>query len=127
LDQLEEDIEDTRQMIEQGQLAIDRSNPSVKSEYIFSEGESIMNYPNPGNPATTVKYRLSKPGQVKVCVYNIWGQVVKVLVDEVKEKGLYEVVWDGRNNHNFPISTGLYLIQLQTTENILTHKVTILK
>lgn len=53
------------------------------------------NYPNPFNPATTVKYAVAETQLVRVSVSDIMGREVAVLVNEVKEPGVYAAVWNG--------------------------------
>ena len=53
----------------------------------------LQNYPNPFNPSTTIPYRLKAPGYVKVMVYNILGEMVKVLVNKYQNVGYYEVLF----------------------------------
>ena len=51
----------------------------------------LQNYPNPFNPSTTIPYRLKAPGYVKVIVYNLLGEQVKVLVNKYQSAGYYEI------------------------------------
>jgi hypothetical protein len=51
----------------------------------------LQNYPNPFNPSTTIPYRLKEPGYVKVMVYDIKGELVRVLVNQHQSAGYYEV------------------------------------
>jgi hypothetical protein len=53
----------------------------------------LQNYPNPFNPSTTIPYRLKESGYVKVMVYNILGEIVKVLVNQYQSAGYYEVTF----------------------------------
>jgi len=73
-----------------------------------------QNYPNPFNPETTIRYRVHKPGHVKLTVYNILGQCVKVLLDgyiaDVSEK---RVIWDGTNEHGMPVASGMYFYRIE--------------
>ena len=53
----------------------------------------LANYPNPFNPSTKIPYRLKEAGYVKLYVYDLKGELVKVLVNQWQEKGYYEVVF----------------------------------
>ena len=53
----------------------------------------LQNYPNPFNPSTTIPYRLKEPGYVKIMVYNLLGEIVRVLVNQWQDKGYYEVLF----------------------------------
>jgi N-acetylneuraminic acid mutarotase len=81
---------------------------AVPSGYALSQ-----NYPNPFNPQTRIKYQLPHADKVMLKVYNIVGQAICTLVDEVKPAGSYEVVWDGRDNTGHRLASGMYLYQLE--------------
>lgn len=72
-----------------------------------------QNYPNPFNPSTTISYTVGHGGLVTIEVYSVNGQKIRVLVDEVMEPGTYSVTWDGRNENNKRVSTGLYFCRLR--------------
>ena len=70
------------------------------------------NYPNPFNPETTISFDLLQDSKVNITIYNIKGQKVKILVNESLIKGIHEVLWNGRNNHNRLVASGVYLYKL---------------
>lgn len=79
-----------------------------------------QNYPNPFNSATTIPYTVDSKqktvhgeSRVELTIYNILGQKVKILVDEDKPPGYYEVVWDGRNDSGEEVSSGIYFFRLK--------------
>ena len=74
----------------------------------------FQNYPNPFNPETTIEYALPKPGIAKLVIYDMLGQEVKVLVNEFQQAGAKFVVWDGKNNQDQPVPSGVYIYQLVT-------------
>ena len=69
-----------------------------------------QNYPNPFNPATNIAYHISSRANVRLSVYNILGQEVRELVNEVKDAGDYIVKFDAGN-----LSTGVYLYRLEVS------------
>jgi len=70
-----------------------------------------QNYPNPFNPSTTIKYAVPKTSLVSIKVYDLIGQEVASLVNEMKDAGTYEVKFDGRN-----LASGVYIYRM-TAEN----------
>ena len=87
----------------------------------------LPSYPNPARNSATVSYQIPKSGMVNLKVYNIQGQLVKTLVDGVKQAGIHSVAWDCKNNEGKQVSNGIYLYRLNTKENTETKKITILK
>jgi hypothetical protein len=77
-----------------------------------AEFKLTQNFPNPFNPATTIKYNLADEAQVHLRVYNIVGQVVRTLVQERQAAGRYSVRWDGRDDRGLTVSSGIYFYQI---------------
>lgn len=73
----------------------------------------MQNFPNPFNPVTTIRYQLPDPSDVQLEIYNMLGQRVRVLVNEVKEAGYHMVEWDGRNNSGQTVPSGIYIYRIQ--------------
>jgi hypothetical protein len=88
-----------------------------------------QNYPNPFNPFTTIDYSIKEKGHVSIKIYNVAGQLVRTLVNEVKipKTEGYSVVWDGRNDTNDPVSTGVYFCRLVAKNFANTKKMVLLK
>lgn len=80
----------------------------VDSEYSLSQ-----NYPNPFNGSTKIKYNIAEPGIVSLKIFAINGQLTRTLVNEFRNKGEYTCVWDGRDQFDRPVSSGIYLYQFQ--------------
>jgi len=71
------------------------------------------NYPNPFNPATTIKYALPEASDVTLEIYNVVGQVVRTLVADHQNAGRYVVQWDATNDSGHSLSSGIYFYRLQ--------------
>ena len=71
------------------------------------------NYPNPFNPATTIKYALPQAADVELTVYNVLGQPVRTLVAENQSAGRYVVEWDATNDSGHSLSSGMYFYHLE--------------
>lgn len=72
-----------------------------------------QNYPNPFNTQTIVHFALSESADVWIVVYNMFGQQVRVLTQNVYEPGFHAVVWNGTDTAGQPVSTGVYFIMMQ--------------
>ena len=86
-----------------------------------------QNYPNPFNPVTRIDYNLPIASDVTLKVYNILGQEVKTLVDVREKAGHKTVYWDGKNNANKSVASGLYLYRLTAEDFTETKKMLLLK
>ena len=67
-------------------------------------------YPNPFNPATTIKYSLTTSAEIKLSVYNILGQQIAVLFQGPHSPGIYTRTWEAQN-----IASGVYFISLEAS------------
>ena len=70
------------------------------------------NTPNPFNRTTKIPYRLATPGPMRLEIYNVLGQPVRALVDEVQTAGFYQVSWDARDQRGAVVATGVYLTRM---------------
>ncbi len=74
------------------------------------------NYPNPFNPETNIAYTLAKASPIRLNIFNIKGQLVKTLVNEYQNSGSHKTVWNGKNNQNKAVASGVYLIRIETDD-----------
>ncbi len=81
-----------------------------------------QNYPNPFNPTTGIRYQVSGAGLVRLAVYNILGQEVATLVNEVKQPGIYTVQFDAAN-----IPSGIYFYRMTANNFMSTKTMVVLK
>ncbi len=72
-----------------------------------------QNYPNPFNPSTVIRYSLPIQSSVSLKIYNILGQQVITLVDEVKDAGYFSVEWHGRNAFGSQVASGTYFYRIE--------------
>ncbi|MEE2708037.1 MAG: T9SS type A sorting domain-containing protein [Gemmatimonadota bacterium] len=68
--------------------------------------------PNPFNPSTTIAYELLEQTHITLTVYNLLGQEVVRLVDQVQAAGRYEAVWNGTNIRGVGVASGIYLYRI---------------
>ncbi|PID59622.1 MAG: hypothetical protein CR986_04975 [Ignavibacteriae bacterium] len=81
-----------------------------------------QNYPNPFNPNTTINYTIPSTNKVKLKIYDVLGEEIETLVDELQNQGKYSVNFDASN-----LSSGIYYYQLITENFIKTKKMILLK
>ncbi|MCK5051400.1 MAG: T9SS type A sorting domain-containing protein [Candidatus Cloacimonetes bacterium] len=88
----------------------------VEDNVIIQTSEVFLhqNYPNPFNPTTTISYSLKENSKVSLNIYNIKGQKVKTLVNEELTTGQHSVVWNGTDENNKTVSSGIYFYKLKT-------------
>ncbi len=82
------------------------------SPVVPNKTELLGNYPNPFNPATTIKYRLAAGGEISIKIYNMLGQEITTLVEGFREAGTHSVNWQGKNRQGETVASGLYFYRL---------------
>ncbi|MBP7310207.1 MAG: T9SS type A sorting domain-containing protein [Candidatus Cloacimonetes bacterium] len=85
------------------------------------------NYPNPFNPETTISYSVKENLPVNIEIYNLKGQKVKSLVKETKAAGNYKVAWNGTDDNNRPVSSGVYFFKMNAGKYSSTKKMIMMK
>ena len=80
--------------------------------------DALANFPNPFNRGTAITYTLSQTEDVRMILYNLRGERVRVLVDQKQPAGKHRIVWDGRDDQGRDTATGVYLCRMQTRQRI---------
>ncbi|HEU4365291.1 MAG TPA: T9SS type A sorting domain-containing protein [Candidatus Krumholzibacteria bacterium] len=88
---------------------------------------SVKAFPNPFNPATTVRYQLPRRGHVAVRVHDARGSLVVTLVDDVRDAGTYETTWSGEGALGARVSSGIYFLTLDLDGDTKTQKLVLIK
>ncbi len=106
-----------------------QNNPGqpVGTDPVALKNELEQNYPNPFNPQTTIAFKLKDRGHVKIEVFNVNGELVKTLLNESRDAGGDKVTWNGTNNANQAVSSGVYFYKLVTNNFSETKKMVLLK
>jgi hypothetical protein len=86
-----------------------------------------QNFPNPFNPSTTIKFDLKDKGMVTLKVYNVAGQLVRTLVNGVRDANTYTVTWDGTNDRGGAVASGIYFYKMDTKDFSQTKKMVMLR
>ena len=79
-------------------------------------------YPNPFNPTTTFSFSMNKIDHVSINIYNLNGVLIKTLINQTLEPGIYEINWDA----NY-FSSGIYFVEINSGINRDVRKITLLK
>ncbi|MEE8577394.1 MAG: T9SS type A sorting domain-containing protein [candidate division Zixibacteria bacterium] len=104
-------------------LALDIDDELDNLPITFSLGQ---NYPNPFNPSTTIEYSLPQLAHVSLTIYNVNGQTVKILVDDIKSRGQHLVQWNGVDQNGHQIASGMYFYRIQTGDYTSSQKMILL-
>ena len=83
--------------------------------------------PNPFNPSTKLSFNMAAAGHAQLKVYDPAGRLVATLVNEHREAGLHEVIWDGLDHTGRMSSAGVYLYRLEVGDFIETKRMTLVK
>jgi hypothetical protein len=97
-------------------------NEGLPAEYALHPA-----YPNPFNPASTIRYDLPQASEVSLIVYDILGREVKRLVDGYIEPGYHQTMWAGKDQFGRSVPSGIYIARLVTPEYSKSIKMLLLK
>tara|TARA_B100000700_G_C14965304_1_gene818550 strand:- start:868 stop:1596 length:729 start_codon:yes stop_codon:yes gene_type:complete len=86
-----------------------------------------QNYPNPFNPITNMNYALPQRSQIIISVYNVLGQEVKNLINEVKDYGYHSISWNGTDENGKEMASGVYFVRMISKGFIQSNKMLLLK
>jgi hypothetical protein len=104
----------------------DNESERIPKEFVLGQ-----NYPNPFNPITVIEYGVplfeKKGSRVVVEIFNVRGNRVRTLVDEIKEAGMHRVLWDGKDQQGNPVTSGVYVYRIRAQNFISSKKMIFLK
>ncbi len=100
---------------------------SVENGPIEKTFQLYQNYPNPFNASTRITYSLQKAGLVKLEIFNILGQRVRVLVNEWKAAGEYSLIWDGKNDRGQSVSSSVYFVRFRVADFLTINKMLLMR
>lgn len=75
------------------------------------------NFPNPFNPSTTISFTIPESSKIKVTIYNVKGQKVKSLTNKYYERGIHKLTWQGEDDSDNQVSSGIYFYKLAVNGN----------
>ena len=86
-----------------------------------------QNYPNPFNNYTNIKYDIFKDSYISMYIYNILGQKVRTLLKGNQDKNSYVIKWDGLDDNNELLVSGIYFVEIRAGGYLQTQKMLLLK
>lgn len=98
-----------------------------KEEYLPAQFSLEQNYPNPFNPSTVISFTLPNESNVSIKIYDLLGNEVRSLLNENKNSGKYNIMWDGRDKNGNQISSGVYFYKIQAGKYSETKKMVFMK
>ena len=110
---------------------VDNFDEEVEQNLV--ESSSIItvlgNYPNPFNPETQIRFEVKEDINdfMYVKIYNLKGQLIKVLKIKVDSKGEYSIVWNGKNEDNKAVSSGIYFYKIEYGSHSANGKMILMK
>lgn len=87
----------------------------------------LQNYPNPFKPSTSISFALPEGGHVALKIYNLQGQIVRILVDRYLGAEDYDAIFDGMNDSRSELSSGVYACRLKSGRFMQSMKLTLVK
>ena len=103
-------------------VSVETEDPIIPDEFIVHQ-----NFPNPFNPETEIRFALTRDTHVVISIYNMLGQQIGTLIDTQYAAGFHSVRWDGKDRNGSPVSSGVYLYQIQAGEFSQVRKMSLIR
>jgi hypothetical protein len=111
--------------------AVDRDGEAISSiikvDVPIKETTLLQNYPNPFNPGTTIAFYVPEVEVVTITIYDIRGNRIRQLVNEKIEYGKHRIEWDGQNDQNEHVGSGVYFYKMTAGNHSFVKKMVLLK
>ncbi|KAA3600448.1 MAG: T9SS C-terminal target domain-containing protein [Calditrichaeota bacterium] len=86
-----------------------------------------QNYPNPFNPNTNIKFFAKKEAEVSLKIFDIKGRIIKEIFNGISRIGSNAFTWDGTNQNNELVSSGIYFANLKSNGVSFSRKLVLMK
>lgn len=100
---------------------------SNSPDYSDQYNVNLTNYPNPFNPETRIDFTLQKTEKVELNIYNIRGQKIETIVNDILDDGDHSYFWEGKDKAGKEVSSGVYFYKLLTKDKVHTKKMILMK
>lgn len=102
--------------------AVNEEHTLIPSDYVLEQ-----NYPNPFNPETNIRFFIPNSQHVAITIYNPLGQAIRRLVSQQFAAGAHFIKWDGQNDVDSNVASGVYLYKIQAGEFVATRKMMLIR
>jgi hypothetical protein len=102
-------------------------NPIPEEDLLGARLDLAQSFPNPTRSRAEIVFQVTREGWVSLFLFDIRGEVVRVLNDGVRSSGRHSVVWDGTDGFGRALPSGVYAYELQTSEGRRARKLTLLR
>ncbi len=96
-------------------------------EIVPNNNFKLSNFPNPFNPTTNINFSLTKAEHIKLEIFDIKGKKIRTLFDGELAARSHNVLWDGKDDNNSTVSSGMYFYQIQTATEFSSRKMILIK
>lgn len=86
-----------------------------------------QNFPNPFNPSTTIQFQIPAPAQVELTIFNLLGEQVRILTNQLFSAGTHKIVWDGKDNSGMDVASNVYLCRFHSGNAIEVRKLALIR
>lgn len=86
-----------------------------------------QNYPNPFNPTTTISFSLPQDDRATLVIYNMYGQIIRTLLDDQIKAGWHKIVWNGQDDNDRQMPSGIYFYILKSGKFHQSHRMHLIK
>jgi len=130
------DIHNNLELSEYALIGSDGLTVLLSSNNLLAHDENVIlptslvleeNYPNPFNPATTIRYFIPESMESNLLIYNIAGQTVWSSGLVSTPQGWHELTWNGVDQNGNEVSSGIYFYALKAEGSLLKNKMIFLK
>jgi len=97
-------------------IKLDSEGISNADNVIINNNFKCNNYPNPFNPTTTIYFSIQNGSKIELSIYNIKGQKIRSLLNDQISSGNHSIVWNGKDDSDKKVSSGVYLYKLHVND-----------
>jgi hypothetical protein len=86
-----------------------------------------QNFPNPGNPSTSIVFDLAQDSPVRLEIFDVSGHKIRTLINESRSAGTHQIRWTGEDDLGNSVASGLYIYRIQAGDFVQSKKMLFVK